>query len=179
MVWGSMAVSAVGNLVFIDGMMERYVYKTILEENLLQSAEKLGVIDDFYFQQDNDPKHKSKHAMEFFDKVVVKCLDLVSQSPDMNPIEHLWRMMKLKLKNRRASNIEERKQQIQDVWEQMSPDLAKKLLHSMTFSQNVLGSETCFLAHETIFFMLDLVTQGVRLAVRPLKPFSLILFRTV
>ena len=111
--------------------MDRYFYKTILDENVLQSAEKLGVIDDFYFQQDNDPKHKSKHAMEFFDETVVKCLDWVAQSPDVNPIEHLWRMMKLKLKNRRASNIEERKQQIQDVWKQMSPDLTKKLVHSM------------------------------------------------
>ena len=69
--------------------------------------------------------------MEFFDEAVVKCLDWVVQSPDTNPMENLWRMMKLKLKNRRASNIEERKQQIQDVWEQMSPDLTKKLVHSM------------------------------------------------
>ena len=99
---------------------------------MLQSAEKLGVINDFYFQQDNYPKHKSKHAVEFFDEAVVKCLDWVAQSPDMNPIENLWRMMKLKLKNRRTSNIEERKQQIQDVWEQMSPDLTKKLVHSMS-----------------------------------------------
>ena len=69
--------------------------------------------------------------MEFFDEAVVKCLNWIAQSPDMNSIEHLWRIMKLKLKNRRASNIEERKQQIQDVCEQMSPDLTKKLFHSM------------------------------------------------
>ena len=35
MVWGSMAASGVGNLVFIDGIMYRYVYKTILDENML------------------------------------------------------------------------------------------------------------------------------------------------
>ena len=111
--------------------MDKYVYKTILEENVLQSAEKLGVIGKFYFQQDNDPKHKSKHAMGFFEEPVVECLDWISQSQGMNPIEYLWRMMKLKLKNRTASNIEERKQQVQDVWKQMSPDLTKKLVHSM------------------------------------------------
>ena len=131
MVWGSMAASGVGNLVFIDGIMDRFVYKKILEDNVLQSAVKLGIIDEFYFQQDNDPKHKSKHAMEFFEEAAVECLDWVAQSPDMNPIEHLWRMMKLKLKNRRASNIAEKKLQIQEVWAQISPDLTKKLVHSM------------------------------------------------
>jgi hypothetical protein len=131
MVWGSIAGSGVGNLVFIDGIMDQYVYKNILEENLLQSADKLCIADEFWFQQDNDPKHKSKYAMKYFDEAVVECIDWPSQSPDMNPIEHIWREMKYKLRNMTASSIDERKLQIQDVWYEISTKKTAKLVDSM------------------------------------------------
>lgn len=57
MVWGCMAASGVGELVFIDEIMDKKVYLNILKENLKKSAEKLGLNKNFYFQQDNDPKH--------------------------------------------------------------------------------------------------------------------------
>ena len=65
MVWGCMSASGVGQLVFIDGIMDRYAYVRILSENLDASAERLGMTG-FTFQQDNDPKHVSKHAREYF-----------------------------------------------------------------------------------------------------------------
>jgi len=56
MVWGCMAASVVGNLVFIESTMDHKRYINILGENIHQSATKLGLEDDFWFQQDNDPK---------------------------------------------------------------------------------------------------------------------------
>lgn len=50
-----MAVGGTGNLVFIDGILDKYKY--ILKNNLKDSARKLGLLEDFHFQQDNDPKH--------------------------------------------------------------------------------------------------------------------------
>ena len=43
MVWGCMSAHGVGNLVFIDGIMNQYVYINILKENLIPSAEKMGI----------------------------------------------------------------------------------------------------------------------------------------
>lgn len=57
MIWGCMTASGVGNLVVIEEIMDKYKYLAILKNNLKQSAEKLGIADNFYFQQDNDPKH--------------------------------------------------------------------------------------------------------------------------
>ncbi len=34
--------------------------RTILGQNLRQSAEKIGILDEFYIYQDNDPKHKAR-----------------------------------------------------------------------------------------------------------------------
>lgn len=60
LVLGCMSASGVGKLVFIDGRMDQYVYKRILQKNLLASARQLGIAADFVFQQDNDPKHTAK-----------------------------------------------------------------------------------------------------------------------
>ena len=57
LVWGCMASGGVGNLVFIDGIMDKNVYLNILKENLKSSAEKLNLAEDYWFQQHNAPKH--------------------------------------------------------------------------------------------------------------------------
>jgi len=54
MVW---ACTYVGNLEFIETTMDKGKYLDILKSNLIQSALKLGVREDFRFYQDNDPKH--------------------------------------------------------------------------------------------------------------------------
>ncbi|KAH8288665.1 hypothetical protein KR054_007468, partial [Drosophila jambulina] len=58
LVWGCMSARGVGNLIFIDGIMNAEMYLNILKENLHSSATKMGLErDNFIFQQDNDPKH--------------------------------------------------------------------------------------------------------------------------
>lgn len=59
MVWGCMSSAGVGNLHFIEGKMDKFVYLNILKQNVKQSAVKLGIADSFAFYQDNDPKHTS------------------------------------------------------------------------------------------------------------------------
>ncbi|GFY16498.1 transposable element Tc1 transposase [Trichonephila clavipes] len=56
MVWGCMATSGVGKLVFIDGIMHKMAYLNILQNNLKESADNLGLGSNFIFQQDNDPQ---------------------------------------------------------------------------------------------------------------------------
>ena len=52
MVWDCMSSSEVGELVFIEDIMDKLVYLDILKNNVKKSVEKLNLGDNFVFQQD-------------------------------------------------------------------------------------------------------------------------------
>ena len=57
LVWGCMSAAGVGDLHFIEGIMNHVMYIDILKQNLRSSAIKLDMGNRFIFQQDNVSKH--------------------------------------------------------------------------------------------------------------------------
>ena len=49
MLRGTCSATAVDKLHFIDGIMQKFQFLNILKNNILQSAEKLGIKDSFHF----------------------------------------------------------------------------------------------------------------------------------
>lgn len=65
MMWDCMGWEGCGFATRIDGKMDAQLYTKILGDELLKSLEWYGhMVDDVYFQQDNDPKHTSKLAKQ-------------------------------------------------------------------------------------------------------------------
>jgi transposase len=127
--WGCFSYYGVGRLVFIDGNMDAPHYVCILADNLFASASEMG-LNEFIFQQDNDPKHTSRLAMNFFRERNIDLLPWPSQSPDMNPIENLWGIIKEKVSKLRPRNIYELKAAILQEWNGISRNLTEKLVLS-------------------------------------------------
>ncbi|KAG2456602.1 TC1A transposase, partial [Polypterus senegalus] len=130
MLWGCFSVAGTGTLVRIKGMMTAAMYRDILDENLLQSALDLRLGRRFIFQQDNDPKHTAKISKEWLQDKSVNVLEWPSQSSDLNPIEHLWRDLKMAVHRLFSSNLMELKRCCKEEWAKLAKDRCAKLVAS-------------------------------------------------
>lgn len=94
-VWGGISCSGRTKLCIFKGIMTTDVYIQILETCLIPSIDELFPNGSHRFMQDNDPKHTSKKAREFFAEKGVNWWHTPPESPDTNPIENLWHEMKV------------------------------------------------------------------------------------
>jgi transposase len=130
MVWGCFTAHGTGALHIIDGKMDGAMYRQILEKSLIPSAKRLFKKRKWTFQQDNDPKHTAKLTSEWFMKNKINVLPWPSQSPDLNPIEHLWGTLKKKVHQRSPTNLEELKKICVEEWANIPPQACDRLISS-------------------------------------------------
>lgn len=102
MVWGTFSYGGVGPLVEIEGVMDRFVYKDILDKQMLPYV-KDNMPHGWIFQHD-DPKHASKIVSQYLSAKKVRVLEWPAQPPDLNPIEHLWDEPDRRVANKKHSN---------------------------------------------------------------------------
>ncbi|KAG2456784.1 TCB1 transposase, partial [Polypterus senegalus] len=116
MLWGCFSAAGTGRLVRIKGKMTAAMYRDILGENLLQSALDLRLGRWFIFQQDNDPRHTANMSKELLQDNSMNVLEWLSPSPDLNPIEHLWRNLKMAVHRHFPSNLMELERCCKEEW---------------------------------------------------------------
>ena len=133
-VWGCFCYRGLGHLYIFSDNLKAKLLRTILGQNLIQSAHMHYEQDPpelWWLLQDNDPKHESVLVRSWLHNHGIHVLDFPPYSPDLNPIEHLWKDMARRVEARPASTMEELQDVVAEEWERTSLDLLRTLAHSM------------------------------------------------
>ncbi len=131
MIWAAMSSAGVGPLCFLKSTVNAAIYREILEHFMLPSADKLYGDADFIFQQDLAPAHTAKGTKSWFNDHGVTVLDWPANSPDLNPIENLWGIVKRKMRDTRPNNADDLKATVKESWASIPPQQCHKLITSM------------------------------------------------
>ncbi len=131
MVWGAMSSAGVGSLCFLRSKVNTAVYQEVLEHFMLPAADQLYGDADFIFQQDLAPAHSAKATSTWFKDHGIPVLNWPANSPDLNPIENLWGIVKRKMRYARPNNAEELKATIRATWALITPEQCHRLIDSM------------------------------------------------
>ena len=102
MVWGCIWGCNKGPLIPIfEKSVNRWVYIGVLEDGLVDVHQEVhDTLGDPVFQQDNAKIHTAKDTMAWFEEHNIQVMTWPANSPDMNPIEHVWKRLKERMHKR-------------------------------------------------------------------------------
>lgn len=116
MVWGCFSYFGVGELVVLPKNIKvnQYVYLELLCDHLPDSFDKTQAR---VFMQDGAPCHTARSVVEWFDDCQVPFFkDWPGNSPDINPIENLWALLKRRLRDLDTSSVPKLTAALHQLW---------------------------------------------------------------
>ncbi len=116
---------------FLRSKVNTAVYQEVLEHFMLPAADQLYGDADFIFQQDLAPAHSAKATSTWFKDQGIPVLNWPANSPDLNPIENLWGIVKRKMRYARLNNAKELKAPIRATWALITAEQCHRLIDSM------------------------------------------------
>lgn len=110
--------NAMTQLYYTERLLPVYI-------NALQKLriQELGFNSPWLFQEDGDPSHGKKRvglAQKLKEANWVDSLSHPAQSPDLNPMEAVWNILKQRVRRRTWNNIEELKAILQEEWSKIT-----------------------------------------------------------
>ena len=135
MVWGAIGYHAPGVLVVLPSgvTMNSQKYRALLRNNLNECFRKCRIKrSKGILKQDVATCHTAKIIGKYLDKAKISYITpWPGNSPDLNPIEHVWAEMKRLLRDRDTSSLPKLEAEIRDIWENLDRSYLKALFDSV------------------------------------------------
>ena len=127
LVWGGIGWRGSTCLKVAEGTVNSEVYQEILSECLIETA-NIHYPDGYILQQDNATAHTSKSTREFFKTHNIKVLKWPANSPDLNPIENLWSIMKNRVEKMEPEKTSDIVKAVNIIWNEVSQEVRESLI---------------------------------------------------
>ncbi|GFW21539.1 transposable element Tcb2 transposase [Trichonephila clavipes] len=117
MIWSVISGKGTGCLYVVKGMMRQDQYKDVLQNRLILQLEGWFPNGESYiFMQNGAPCHTARSIKAFLAEQNIPLLDWTDNSPDMNPIENVWELMKREVAKDVMTNKTQLLERIIHVW---------------------------------------------------------------
>ena len=102
----------------------------LLSGHLQPYAQALG--PDFIFMDDNAPCHRARKVRTWMTQQQITFMEVwPPQSPDLNPIEHVWDLLGRLMDDKKPKNLRELESRLVEEWKKISAIEIQKLIATM------------------------------------------------
>ena len=130
MMWGCISCDGVGPLMKVVGRMNAADYIKMLNTSLVPYMHSMG--PNFVFMDDNAPCHRAKSVLNWMMAKNLKRMEVwPPQSPDLNPIEHVWDILGNKVQENKPRNLQELEKKLEEEWKKTSAIDIQNIINSM------------------------------------------------
>ena len=130
MVFGMFSSQGTTSLVRLRTRVNVQIYKNIVQDHVVPIIQNSG-FDRATFMQDNAPCHEAKVVMSYLSEQDFEIMDWPPQSPDLNPIENLWKTLGVKgMEKKTPTNTKDLWVNIQEEWSKMIIEDCQELIRS-------------------------------------------------
>jgi transposase len=134
MIWACFCWDKLGPIVTIEGSVKQEKYIEILGDNLLPFWKRMKRhYRSPMFQDDGARAHRAISVSIWKREHSIRSLSWPAQSPDLNPIENVWSILKEHIRKRipHPTNLKQLEQYIHEEWNQLDPLILRNLIKSM------------------------------------------------
>jgi transposase len=133
-IWGAISQAGKVGIYTFRNNFNAGIFRDALREVLVPVAQELHP-DGCYLQRDNSQAHRAESVYTYLNSeeadIIIDVLPWPSYSPDLNPIENLWAVLKRNIRKRQPRTIDQLEDMIHEEWGYISDGYVRTLCLSI------------------------------------------------
>ena len=140
MIWEAIGKDFKSQLMICPKILDAKGYRQLIKDsNMIETLNDQKGEGNWIYMQDGAPPHKARETQKFLLKRMNLLANWPANSPDLNPIEHLWAILKYRMSADNPKNSIELVRIIKDEWDKLPMTLINNLV--LSFKKRLLLAE--------------------------------------